>query len=357
MKKDLIHLLMLPYLFTTYTGWTEEIEDHLHDRWYAAEVIVFTQDISSETMVDEQLAINTPEPLPLNIISYQSNFENLLPLYTSEQHQRISRRVGYCDINSTLALIRKIAPDQKSNDISHLVKSQKKRIDTVTVKYSSEEASLKISTETPVIQWPGGIDPPHINPHISLIAASFSAPNIEPYLEKNITMVFLARVAEFENTLRKKNFLPNQDPELQMKNYANRLKRLNASRILVHKRWTQPVPERTNPQPIYIQAGDFLEDSYELEGTISLTARRFLHFEAKLVYQDPEQRQDLGDLDSDQVVLENPLYMLMSETRRMRSGEIHYLDHPKFGVIVRVDPVNFSPELVSSFQDLQKSQQ
>ena len=102
------------------------------------------------------------------------------------------------------------------------------------------------------------------------------------------------KVAEFENNLQKQNFLPSQDPALKMKSYANRLKRLNASKILVHKRWTQLVPERTNPQPIYIQAGKFLKNSYELEGTISLSARRFLHFEANLIYQDPKQRPDLN---------------------------------------------------------------
>ena len=28
------------------------------------------------------------------------------------------------------------------------------------------------------------------------------------------------------------------------------------------------------------------------------------------------------------------------EQRRMRSGELHYLDHPKFGVLARVDPMS-----------------
>ena len=30
----------------------------------------------------------------------------------------------------------------------------------------------------------------------------------------------------------------------------------------------------------------------------------------------------------------------MSETRRMRSGEIHYLDHPRFGVLITIEPTD-----------------
>ena len=32
--------------------------------------------------------------------------------------------------------------------------------------------------------------------------------------------------------------------------------------------------------------------------------------------------------------------MELREQRRMRSGELHYLDHPKFGVLARVDPIH-----------------
>ena len=318
---------------------------------------MFTQDANAETAINEQLFINNADPFPFNIISYQSDFETLLPLYTADQHRRISARIGYCDLNSTPALFRKSVSNKDSNDSIHIEQSGQNRVDIELMENSSRETSTENLNKTPIILWHDEIDPPQINPQIRLIGASFSAPKIEPYLEANITMAFLDKVAEFENNLQKQNFLPSQDPALKMKSYANRLKRLNASKILVHKRWTQLVPERTNPQPIYIQAGKFLKNSYELEGTISLSARRFLHFEANLIYQDPKQRPDLNAIDSEGFDLAVSPHMLMSETRRMRSSETHYLDHPKFGVIVRVDPIDFSEELVSLFQDLQESQQ
>ena len=40
-------------------------------------------------------------------------------------------------------------------------------------------------------------------------------------------------------------------------------------------------------------------------------------------------------------------YLAFEQHRRMRSGELHYLDHPKLGVIVQVDPVAIPEELLA----------
>ncbi len=42
---------------------------------------------------------------------------------------------------------------------------------------------------------------------------------------------------------------------------------------------------------------------------------------------------------------QGPLYpyrhaVLLDQTRRMRSGEIHYIDHPLLGVIIKFTPVS-----------------
>ena len=46
--------------------------------------------------------------------------------------------------------------------------------------------------------------------------------------------------------------------------------------------------------------------------------------------------------------------MVLDESRRMRSEEIHYLDHPKFGVIVRIDPVLVPEAVQLGFEALQE---
>jgi hypothetical protein len=44
----------------------------------------------------------------------------------------------------------------------------------------------------------------------------------------------------------------------------------------------------------------------------------------------------------------NPAYVatqtvLLQEQRRLRSGELHYFDHPKFGLLMLVKPVSSPP--------------
>ena len=49
-----------------------------------------------------------------------------------------------------------------------------------------------------------------------------------------------------------------------------------------------------------------------------------------------------------------PPYMVMEESRRVRSGELHYLDHPKLGVLVRISPVVVPDALASAYLALEE---
>lgn len=60
-----------------------------------------------------------------------------------------------------------------------------------------------------------------------------------------------------------------------------------------------------------------------LDGTIRVHLARYLHAEVDLVYHR-------GDVETP---------FRLSTSRRMRSGELHYLDHPVFGVLVKVVPL------------------
>ncbi len=66
-----------------------------------------------------------------------------------------------------------------------------------------------------------------------------------------------------------------------------------------------------------------------LDGTVRVHLARYLHAEVDLVYH----RDDV----------EFPFRLATS--RRMRSGELHYLDHPVFGVLIKVVP--YEPEKIS----------
>jgi len=62
--------------------------------------------------------------------------------------------------------------------------------------------------------------------------------------------------------------------------------------------------------------------------------------------QDSSRRAGTADL-------ELPPYTRLEQSRRVRSGELHYIDHPELGVLVRVTPVAAPELLLEQFTLLQ----
>lgn len=87
-----------------------------------------------------------------------------------------------------------------------------------------------------------------------------------------------------------------------------------------------------------------LEPLYEVSGTAAVTLKRYLHLELELDYN-----RLLSDKDTDQVraiyqsLAADYLTFQIKETRRMRSKQVHYFDHPAFGVLALITPVEDKP--------------
>ena len=102
-----------------------------------------------------------------------------------------------------------------------------------------------------------------------------------------------------------------------------------------------------------------------LDGTVRVHRARYLHVQADLLYYRPldtdiDAAVSPGDdpdaapmLDSPDTALIElllaeedtaPRLFRLTESRRMRSSELHYLDHPLFGVLVEIWPVEL-PEV------------
>ena len=119
---------------------------------------------------------------------------------------------------------------------------------------------------------------------------------------------------------------------------ADSLQRSGAYDVLVHTIWRQAGLDRTLAQPYRVPHG--LERAgYQLEGTIRLVRERFLHLDIDLVLSKPQAAYLPGQAGA----TTGPVYEL-KETRRVRSGERHYFDHPYLGVIANVVPYE-PPEL------------
>jgi Peptidoglycan-binding protein, CsiV len=98
------------------------------------------------------------------------------------------------------------------------------------------------------------------------------------------------------------------------------LRRSRNYRPIAHFGWTQPGFPRNDAR--YFPINSMIPDASGLAGQIALSRGRYLHLTLDLVFEPPEDGQRF----------------VLRQTRRMRSNERHYIDHPKFGVIAIITP-------------------
>ena len=132
--------------------------------------------------------------------------------------------------------------------------------------------------------------------------------------------------------------------QLQLLDVSNRLKWSEGYRPLLHIAWRQPGFSRSKSRAVYVHsalpnrfrtegnAGGGLSGDPQLSGTVRLSRGRYLHVETDLVH--------VRSGSAATGVTTRPYRM--QQSRRMRSRELHYIDHPAFGVLVRVTP--YEPE-------------
>lgn len=149
----------------------------------------------------------------------------------------------------------------------------------------------------------------------------------------------------------------------QLNDAMAHLRRLDRYQPLFHKAWVQNLTDRDHSPGILITGGDTFGRHTELEGFVKVSVERYLHVETDLwlhqfvpnfgqakILQVPEvptmnSQDNLGFSLSSQYdeYLKDPYQVLrtvtLRENRRMRSREIHYLDHPLMGVIVVINPL------------------
>jgi len=117
-----------------------------------------------------------------------------------------------------------------------------------------------------------------------------------------------------------------------------RLKRSRNYHPLLHLAWRQPVVDPKRAQRLYLElpqgqgsrVGVGLTTQPKLEGTLSVGVKRYLHLRLDLLLR----RLVMGDATGPGAGL-GPHYQpyRLQARRRLRSGELHYIDHPILGVL------------------------
>lgn len=81
-----------------------------------------------------------------------------------------------------------------------------------------------------------------------------------------------------------------------------------------------------------------------VDGTLRLYRARYLHLEADLLYHRPAARSRARAVSGDDGAEPDiPDRFVLRQSRRMRSNELHYVDHPLFGIVAQVTPYDPPP--------------
>ncbi|OQX35763.1 MAG: hypothetical protein B0D91_10180 [Oceanospirillales bacterium LUC14_002_19_P2] len=148
----------------------------------------------------------------------------------------------------------------------------------------------------------------------------------------------------------------------QLNSEAGSIRRSRDYRLLYQASWRMPLQPDSQPTHIYIEAGQKVGNDSQLEGIITLSARRFVHAAPQLWLNrlNPIQPIDKLLLTNQLLVppannqpflalsstggLATPIdthytgNLLMAESRRLKFNTINYFDSPSLAVLLSITP-------------------
>lgn len=138
-------------------------------------------------------------------------------------------------------------------------------------------------------------------------------------------------------------FVQLPEEELSLREEKEQLQNTQDFNVLLHTAWRQAIDKEDAMIPIRLKGGKVVvsssfstevpnNDTYQIDGTIALGLSRFLHLKTDLVYNQKSPR--VKDYPSSSI----RSYRL-KQKRRMKSNEVHYIDHPLFGVLLKITPI------------------
>jgi len=95
--------------------------------------------------------------------------------------------------------------------------------------------------------------------------------------------------------------------------------------ILYNAQWIQPVYEQQHSLPIYFESSQQVLNQPQLKGLFHVHVSRYLHTNIELQYLTEKS----GSINNT---------LTLQQSRRMRSKELHYIDHPSIGVLIKIIP-------------------
>lgn len=132
----------------------------------------------------------------------------------------------------------------------------------------------------------------------------------------------------------------------QLRTLYDRLRRSSLAEPLFHQAWKQPVASSESAaQPIYL--GPDFDRAAEgsplplFEGTIKISVNRYFHVNLDLLLTGANRTLPA----TASLLTASPTLgsVRFQASRRMRSGEVHYIDHPMIGALIQISRIEPPP--------------
>jgi hypothetical protein len=143
-----------------------------------------------------------------------------------------------------------------------------------------------------------------------------------------------------------------------LKEEENRIKKYSHYKILLHVAWQESLFKLAKPSVIHLYGGRIFDDqgnviktimdesepfdnnqNWEMNGTVSINLKRYFDLGFNLLFAMPyQQARDLAD--DDQTLSQPFVFISLNQTRRTKSGELNYIDHPLYGILFKIVPTD-----------------
>ncbi len=168
----------------------------------------------------------------------------------------------------------------------------------------------------------------------------------------NRSAIKLKHRGEYFKLLPSRLFVMNEEQK--------RLDKSGTFKTLLHIAWRQPAYSAEDARPIHIYGGGLYDDQghlmdfsahenivynpdqrWQINGTLMLSVNHYFNINYNLLFTQPT----LGfskklSLETFKNINGNFAYFQLQQSRRTRSKELNYFDHPLYGILLKITPVS-----------------
>ena len=241
------------------------------------------------------------------------------------------------------------------------------RIDIIFIKYLKDE-DLKENFQNPLVNFDRffvALDEFQY-PNLDIVPTNFEIPKENQSIDIPFIKKETQKKTVEKNIITRKREFPRQIFQIDkrddnlMKEFKDLIRRSRYFRFIGEQSWYQPIPSKDNSFEIFIDSS--IERGSRIFGFLRPYKGRYLHTDIEiflaeqtqedeiLIIEESDntnlniegylfnntgqelQKKSLPNLQEDELI---PIFQL-KESRRIRSGEINYFDHPKFGMLILI---------------------